>query len=635
MTHSCSVEAQQKRRDLSMGYRKNPASLEELRALAQQRFLGRSGHTGNDLPQKGVQRLFEELEIHQIELELQNEHLNVTRAQLEATLIQSNELYDWAPIGILSLCRDGVITKLNLAGARLLGGVRGRLLGTQFRLYVCDTDRPVFDDVVARSVATNDVREGELELSANGSLPTHVEARVAALPPGQGQQIVLVDITRRRRVEDRLRVSEERWKLALEAAGNGVWDWNLTTSEVVFSVPFGALFGFTEGEYGYHIEDWNTRIHPDDRPQVLTDIQTHLSGKTPVYANEHRGQCKDGSWKWVMSRGAVITRTNEGRALRMLGTHVDITNRKQAEEALRESNRFQQAVFDSLAAQIVVLNHKGVILMANSAWCSYARESCQCQGQLHEVVGSRYLDVLACITDQDTHTVETASAGLARVLAGEVVQFQLDHPFYTPSDKRWFSLKVTCVHDAARPIVVSHEDVTCLKTAELASMTLANVDTLTGALSRRNILSLAEQELARSNRYDLPLMVLMLDLDHFKLINDRYGHAAGDVVLQDFVKTVTGVLRESDLIGRLGGEEFVVLLPNTTPEGGRALAQRIIDSVRDSTVEVCGQRIPYTVSVGAGCLAGESNFAALLAQADAALYRAKESGRDRLELGLT
>ena len=197
------------------------------------------------------------------------------------------------------------------------------------------------------------------------------------------------------------------------------------------------------------------------------------------------------------------------------------------------------------------------------------------------------------------------------------------------------SMKLTCVHDAARPIVVSHEDVTNLKTAQLASMTLANVDTLTGALSRRNILSLAEQELARSNRYSLPLMVLMLDLDYFKLINDRYGHAAGDVVLQEFVKTVTGVLRESDLIGRLGGEEFVVLLPNTTPEGGRALAQRIIDSVRDSTVEAGGQRIPYTVSVGVGCLAGETNFSALLAQADVALYRAKESGRDRLEVSLT
>jgi diguanylate cyclase (GGDEF)-like protein/PAS domain S-box-containing protein len=618
-----------------MGYRKNPASLDELRALAQKRFFGRPGHTDSDLTQQDAQHLFEELEIHQIELELQNEHLNATRAQLESALIQNSELYDFAPVGILSLDLEGVITKLNLAGARMLGGERARLLGTRFKLYVCEADRQVLDRVVGRTVATGDVQDGELELSAKGSLPRHAEVRVAQLPQAQGFQLILVDITRRRHVEDSLRVSEERWKLALEAAGDGVWDWNLQTSEVVFSPPFEALFGFREGEYGHSIEDWNTRIHPDDRLQVLAEIQAHLSGKTPVYANEHRGLCKDGSWKWVLSRGAVISRTDEGRALRMLGTHVDITSRKQTEEALRESNRFQQAVFDSLAAHIVVLDHEGIILQANSAWRNYALENCKSHGHSGELVGERYLDVLACITQDNTQTLAAATAGLASVMAGDAAQFQLEHPFFTPFDARWFSMKVTSVHDAAQRIVVSHEDVTSLKAAELASLTLANVDTLTGALSRRNFLNLAEQELARSNRYGLPLMVLMLDLDHFKSINDRYGHAAGDKVLQGFVKTVTDVLRESDLIGRLGGEEFAVLLPNTTMEGGRALAQRIIDSVRDSTVEVAGQRIPYTVSVGAGCLTGETNFADLLAHADAALYRAKASGRDRLEVGLT
>ncbi|MDP2000318.1 MAG: diguanylate cyclase [Rhodoferax sp.] len=618
-----------------MAYRKNPVGVDELRALAQKRFFDRPGHMGNDLSQLDVQHLFEELEIHQIELEMQNEHLNATRAQLESTLIQNSELYDFAPVGILSLDLEGVITKLNLAGARMLGGERARLLGTRFKLYVREADRPVFDRVVGRTVATGDVQDGELELSANGSLPRHAEIRVAQLPQAQGFQLILVDITRRRQVEDSLRVSEERWKLALEAAGDGVWDWNLQTSEVVFSEPFEALFGFAPGEYGHRIEDWNTRIHPDDRRQVLADIQAHLSGKTPIYSNEHRGLCKDGSWKWVLSRGAVITRTDEGRALRMLGTHSDVTSRKQTEEDLRESNRFQQAVFDSLVAHIVVLDHEGVIVMANTAWRNYALENCKNHGHSGELIGMRYLDVLACITHENAQTLAAASAGLASVMDGRVAQFQLEHPFFTPFDARWFSMKVTSVHDAARRIVVSHEDVTSLKAAELASLTLANVDMLTGALSRRNFLNLADQELARSNRYGLPLMVLMLDLDHFKSINDRFGHAAGDKVLQGFVTTVTDVLRESDLIGRLGGEEFAVLLPNTTMEGGRALAQRIIDSVRDSTVEVGGQRIPYTVSVGAGCLSGENNFAALLAQADAALYRAKESGRDRLEVSLS
>ena len=617
-----------------MGYRKNPVSLEELRALAKKRFLGRPGHSDNDLTQQDAQHLFEELEIHQIELELQNEHLNATRAQLESTLIQNSELYDFAPVGILSVDLDGVITKLNLAGARLLGGERARLLGTRFRLYVCDADRLVFDSVVGRSMATGDVHDGELELSSKGSLPKYVEIRAAQLPQSQGLQIILVDITRRRLVEDSLRVSEERWKLALEAAGDGVWDWNLQTSEIVFSKTFEALFGFREGEYGQRIEDWNERIHPDDRLQVLADIQAHLSGKAPVYSNEHRGRCKDGSWKWVLSRGAVIARTEEGRALRMLGTHMDITSRKQTEVALLEANRFQQAVFDSLAAHVVVLDPKGIILQANTAWRKFALDNADAYGVAGDGLGFNYIELLSRMTGQDSHTVTAACTGMDAVVAGDAEQFQLEAPFFVPAEKRWFSMKMTPVHDAAMRVVVSHEDVTSLKAAELASLNLANVDALTGALSRRNFLNLAEQELTRSNRYGLPLMVLMLDLDHFKGINDRYGHAAGDAVLQGFVRTVQAVLRESDLIGRLGGEEFAVLLPNTPLEGGRALAQRIIDSVRDSPVEVGAKTIPYTVSVGAGCLSGETNFAALLGQADAALYRAKEGGRDRLEVDL-
>jgi diguanylate cyclase (GGDEF)-like protein len=325
-----------------------------------------------------------------------------------------------------------------------------------------------------------------------------------------------------------------------------------------------------------------------------------------------------------------VSRTAEGKPLRMVGTHVDITNKKQTEEALLSSVRFQQTVFDSLSAQIAVLDRHGTVIQTNAAWWKYAIDN-----ELAETPsfgGGNYLEILDYLTGQDQETVLAASAGIASVASGDVSDFQLPHPFYTPLDKRWFTMKVTPVHDVEERVVVSHEDVTRLKAAELASLTLANIDALTGALSRRNFLNLAEQELARATRYELPLMVL--DLDHFKHINDHHGHAAGDVVLQAFVKTVAGVLRESDLIGRIGGEEFAVLLPSTTLEGGRSLAQRIIESVRTSPVEVNGEFLSYTVSIGAGCLSSESSFANLLGLADVALYKAKNGGRDRLEVGL-
>jgi len=614
-----------------MVYRKNPSNFGELRELAEKRFPGHltSDATALTLPQ--AQRIFEELEIHQIELESQNEHLNTARAQLELALNQNGELYDHAPVGMLSLDPAGTITKLNLAGANLLGGERARLLGSRFGLHLSDAERLVFNAWLERASTSSDAPGGELSLVKKGLPAAHVQIKLTPLSHVLGWQVILVDITERRQIEEKLRVNEERWKLALEAAGDGVWDWNVQTGEVVFSKRFGQLFGFAENEYGHRMENWNSRIHPDDKRRVMADMQAHLSGKTANYFNEHRGQCKDGSWKWVLSRGTVVSRTAQGQAMRMIGTHVDITRRKQTENELLLASRFQQAVFDSLAAQIAILDRHGTVLQTNAAWrkntiCNGCAKSAACSG-------TSYLEVLNCMSGKDPQTVLAVTAGIAAVASGEVPDFQLQHPFFAPLDRRWFIMKATPVHDAEKRIVVSHEDVSNLKEAELANSRLANTDALTGALSRRNFLDLAEQELTRSTRYELPLMVLMLDLDHFKLINDQHGHAAGDAVLRGFVQTVTGVLRESDLIGRLGGEEFAVLLPNTTLEGGHALAQRILENVRASQVEVEGERLPYTVSIGASCLSIETSFSALLGLADAALYRAKNDGRDRLEMG--
>ena len=614
-----------------MGFRRNPLSMDELRELARKRFLGRTASSAKALSVAEAQHLFEELEIHQIELELQNEHLNTTRMQLESALNQSNEFNDFAPVGIFSLDATGTISKLNLAGASLLGRERARLLGSRLGLFVADADRPQFNALLAQATNSGDVQSGELTFANKGPLVSHVQIKVAALGPAQGWQIILVDITERRLAEEQLRASEERWKLALEAAGDGVWDWNVVTGEQVFSRRFEQLYGFAENEYGHYLDDWVFRIHPDDKSRVINEHQECLSGKTASIFIEFRSQCKDGSWKWVLSRGAVVSRSADGKALRMIGTHVDISKQKLTQEALLVASRFQQAVFDSLTAQIAVLDQTGTVVQTNAAWRQYAVDSgftaraCCKEG--------RYLKILGCLTEQDSQTMHSAQTGITAVLAGELPYFQLAQPFFTPLDKRWFSLKVTPVHDGEERLVVSHEDVTQIKTAELTSLTLANRDTLTGALSRRNFFNLAEQEVARSIRYALPLMVLMLDLDHFKVINDRHGHAAGDVILQKFVQTVTGVLRESDLMGRIGGEEFAVLLPNTPLEGGCALAQRIVESVRADPVQVNGHLIAYTVSIGAGCLSSETSFAALLSLADAALYRAKDAGRDRLEVG--
>ena len=157
-------------------------------------------------------------------------------------------------------------------------------------------------------------------------------------------------------------------------------------------------------------------------------------------------------------------------------------------------------------------------------------------------------------------------------------------------------------------------------------------DHLTGLANRRAFFEAGEIELQRWSQQPRPLALVMIDADHFKQVNDRHGHAAGDAVLRHLAVALGACTRAVDVVARLGGEEFVLLLPDTGIEGAEALAQRLCQRVAAQPAEVDGRRIPYTVSAGVAQMqAGVSGLDALIQRADAALYRAKSRGRNRVE----
>ena len=161
---------------------------------------------------------------------------------------------------------------------------------------------------------------------------------------------------------------------------------------------------------------------------------------------------------------------------------------------------------------------------------------------------------------------------------------------------------------------------------------LATTDSLTGASNRRHFLELSEKEFERVRRYPAPLSALMLDADHFKSINDTYGHDVGDQVLQALSRTVLAGLRSTEIFGRLGGEEFAVALPSTGLDGARVVAERLRRSVEELKVSAEGRTVSFTISIGvAEIIEADGSFASILSRADQALYRAKSDGRNRVE----
>jgi diguanylate cyclase (GGDEF)-like protein len=176
-------------------------------------------------------------------------------------------------------------------------------------------------------------------------------------------------------------------------------------------------------------------------------------------------------------------------------------------------------------------------------------------------------------------------------------------------------------------------DETERKAQELELRRLATTDPLTGLANRRHFLTQVERELDRFKRYAQPAALLMLDLDHFKQVNDTYGHALGDAVLKHFAVITGQALRKIDLLGRLGGEEFAALLPDTTLIGAYPLAERLRGIIMESPVETTAGSIGFTVSIGVALFTPDDQDAnAILIRADRALYRAKNRGRNRVEM---
>ena len=206
--------------------------------------------------------------------------------------------------------------------------------------------------------------------------------------------------------------------------------------------------------------------------------------------------------------------------------------------------------------------------------------------------------------------------------AGVEVRTRRDSCFYSLLNAR------TLVSGGETLVMLTLTDVTEQKRVEDQLRALATTDTVTGALTRRHFFDLAELEWARSARHRHPLCVALIDVDHFKTVNDRYGHSMGDEALRLVAETVRGKLRRHDLLGRYGGDELALLFPETPLEGARQVSDRIRRAVAD--IRLTHETAPVKLTISAGVVSRRADelLTAACERADAALYEAKDSGRD-------
>lgn len=301
----------------------------------------------------------------------------------------------------------------------------------------------------------------------------------------------------------------------------------------------------------------------------------------------------------------------------------DDAARHEADQASQPGETQFRDILEHAPIGMALLSLEGRFTQVNRAFC--------------EIMGYESEELLKLSFISITHPddLQQDHDFVLRMEAGEIRSYEMEKR-YIRKDGRivWGHLTGSLLSDdkgAASQVIKQVQDITGRKEVERLLKIKAHTDYLTGVASRGRFFELAEQELIRSRRYDCPLSLAMLDLDHFKAVNDSHGHQAGDTVLKELSSICRHVLREVDVVGRVGGEEFAILLPETDGEPAFHVIERLREAIAATEVTLQeGLALHFTASLGIATLTPvDADINTLLNRADQALYQAKCSGRNR------
>ncbi|MDZ7831349.1 MAG: PAS domain S-box protein [Desulfobacterales bacterium] len=430
-----------------------------------------------------------------------------------------------------------------------------------------------------------------------------------------------VDITDRKKMEEALQKSEKKFRRLFEGSEEGI----LVARGGIIEFANPAL----ERVLGYPTDKivsdpFVSLIHPDDREMVRDRHFRRMQDQPSEESYEFRAITSDGTVKWIHINAQLIDWDDTPATLSFLH---DITDRKHAEQRLMESEERMRGITESTGDAIIMMDNQGAI----SFWNPAATEILGYRPE--EAIGQDLHEMLA--PERYHEAVKSNLPAFLETGWGNLVGKKLE---LSALNKNGHEIAVALTLSAVFLQGQWHavgvlRDITEQKNMEKDLTRLADTDDLTGLFNRRVFLERLAHEISRCKRYGKAAVLMMLDLDHFKKVNDTYGHAGGDMVLREFARILMETVRETDVSGRMGGEEFAVLLPETTIDAAMPVARRILHLIRESAVVIDGEEIRFTASIGlAQVHADDTHPEPMLARADAAMYQAKDKGRDRAEI---
>lgn len=453
-----------------------------------------------------LHELLQELSVHQIELEMQNEALRQAQVVIEESRDRYLDLYDFAPVGYLTLNREGMISEVNLTGATLLGMERNKLLQRRFAPLVSATDRAGWERFFAGMFKHDGHQHCELSLKRSDKAEFHAYLDCMHMESGglSSLRITLTDITERKLQEEEMREKEEFFRIIAEYTEDFIAVLDLNGRRVYNNSTYSRLFGNSESKKG---SDSFAEIHPDDRQHIKQVFNETVTSGTGL-KTDFRFVLPDGSIRHMESRGGLV-KNSHGQPSRVIVVSRDITERKLAEQKIHN---------------------------------------------------------------------------------------------------------------------------------------LAFYDLLTRLPNRRLLNDRLSQTMTASKRSARFAALMFIDLDNFKPLNDGHGHAAGDLLLQEVARRISGCVREVDTVARFGGDEFVVVLNEMAIDKAGAIAEAgiVAEKIRlalEQPYVLTVQQAEKAISIEHNCTSSigvvafsDNEYSAedIIKHADLAMYQAKNQGRNRV-----
>lgn len=418
-----------------------------------------------------------------------------------------------------------------------------------------------------------------------------------------------------------------RLKAIIAGTRAGTWEWNVQTNEVIVNERWAEIIGYKLDELENHdsIALWRALCHPEDLKVSDKCFEDCFTDKSSHYECIVRLRHKDGHWIWVHDRGMIVTRTVDNLPEWTAGTHIDITSEHKAQSFLKK-----------LAKSVPGVIYTFQIKNDGKYHFPYVSDKCRLfYDASPEAIQSDASIIFDAIYEDDRlpliQSIESSY--------NDQTDWTFEYRIHASDEKvRWLYANASFEFDGDG-IPTWHGmiiDITDKKELESKLIELSTVDELTGIYNRREMINRLNELMLNARRYNHHHCLALIDLDNFKNINDIFGHHIGDAVLRGFASVCKGRLRQTDVFGRFGGEEFVIIMPETSLYDSQQICETLLEDFRQFRINPALE-IPaaLNLSFSAGLTVikySDTDTSDIINRADHAMYQAKSAGKGQVFL---